>query len=72
MTREPILGEYLIDEQGRVGRVMEFTHTWVTLRPPKGGREWDVLRDDSQPATHEQLLRALVNNANKRSRGELL
>ncbi|MDI3407923.1 hypothetical protein QIS96_29425 [Streptomyces sp. B-S-A6] len=42
------------------------------LRPPRGGREWDVDPGDVQPAEPGERLRAENARANSRSRGEVL
>ncbi|GLF98633.1 hypothetical protein [Streptomyces yaizuensis] len=51
-----------------VGEVMEIYETHYALRPPKGGIEWDGLREFTRRATlSEQLSPALAErNANSR------
>lgn len=75
----PELGTLLMDiTKNQIG---EFRGEWAgrwSLRPPKGGREWEVDPDDAQLATAEQKLAAQVarvnalSRVNARSRGEVL
>lgn len=49
IPQEPVpeKGARLVDARtGREGEVMDFMHNLVYLRPPGGGREWEVRRED--------------------------
>ncbi|NUL34881.1 hypothetical protein HRW09_36480, partial [Streptomyces lunaelactis] len=46
---------------GRVG-------TYVQLRPPGGGQEWDCPPGDVQPASMGEVLRARVREVNAEGR----
>jgi len=41
-TGRPEVGCLVRDSQGRVGKLMAYTAKRAWLRPPGGGREWDV------------------------------
>lgn len=38
----PEVGALVRDATGRIGRLMAYTRARAWLRPPGGGREWDV------------------------------
>lgn len=38
----PEVGTLVRDATGRIGRLMAYTRARAWLRPPGGGREWDV------------------------------
>ncbi|WP_344672196.1 hypothetical protein [Catenulispora yoronensis] len=38
----PQVGTLVRDAEGRIGRLMAYTRARAWLRPPGGGREWDV------------------------------
>ncbi|WP_194896939.1 hypothetical protein [Catenulispora pinisilvae] len=38
----PEVGALVRDATGRIGRLMAYTRARAWLRPPTGGREWDV------------------------------
>ncbi|NUR29580.1 MAG: hypothetical protein HOV83_27655 [Catenulispora sp.] len=38
----PEVGTLVRDAGGRIGRLMAYTRARAWLRPPEGGREWDV------------------------------
>ncbi|MFF3289325.1 hypothetical protein [Streptomyces sp. NPDC003023] len=62
-------GGYVVDvRDGRVGIVMGRVGTYVQLRPPGGGLEWDCPPGDLRPATPGELLRARVREVNARVR----
>ncbi|NUK06286.1 hypothetical protein HRW23_12935 [Streptomyces lunaelactis] len=65
----PALGTYAVDgRNGRVGRVMGRVGTYVQLRPPGGGQEWDCPPGDVQPASMGEVLRARVREVNAEGR----
>lgn len=65
----PELGEYAVDSRdGRVGVVMGCVGTYVQLRPPGGGREWDCPPGDVRPALPGDVLRARVRERNAAGR----
>jgi hypothetical protein len=41
----PQVGALVRDASGRIGRLMAYTRARAWLRPPGGGREWDVEPD---------------------------
>jgi hypothetical protein len=41
----PEVGALVRDANGRIGRLMAYTRARAWLRPPGGGREWDVEPD---------------------------
>ena len=41
----PEVGALVRDATGRIGRLMAYTRARAWLRPPGGGREWDVEPD---------------------------
>ncbi|MFD9218465.1 hypothetical protein ACFWDI_00180 [Streptomyces sp. NPDC060064] len=62
-------GEYVIDSRnGRIGRVMGRVGTYVQLRPPGGGREWDCPLEAVTPARPGEVLRARVREVNAEGR----
>ncbi|HEY8978533.1 MAG TPA: hypothetical protein VIU15_02990 [Streptomyces sp.] len=68
----PEIGALFLDvSRDRIG---EFRGEWAglwALRPLRGGVEWDAKPGDVRPVTAEQALRAKVEAANRRSRGEI-
>jgi len=68
----PEIGALFLDvSRDRIG---EFRGEWAgmwALRPLQGGLEWDAKPGDVQAVTAEQALRAKVETANRRSRGEI-
>lgn len=66
-TASPGLGALVVDRRnGKVGVVMGHVGTYVQLRPPCGGREWDVPPEDVRPPTPGEELSAKVAVANRR------
>jgi hypothetical protein len=66
---EPSLGTYAVDTRtNRVGQVMGHEGPYVQLRPPGGGREWDVPPEAVRPASVRDELRARVTERNWESR----
>ncbi|MBT2491035.1 hypothetical protein J7E96_21440 [Streptomyces sp. ISL-96] len=62
-------GEYAVDvRDGRVGLVMGRVGTYVQLRPPGGGKEWDCPPDALVPAEPGEVLRARVRALNREGR----
>ncbi|UYQ66810.1 hypothetical protein [Streptomyces peucetius] len=60
---------YVVDvRDGRVARVMGRVGTYVQLRPPGGGKEWDCPPGAVRPATPGELLRARVREVNAQAR----
>ncbi|WKK27795.1 hypothetical protein QZH56_15025 [Streptomyces olivoreticuli] len=69
--REPVpeVGSYVVDVRtDRIGRVMGDAGPYLQLRPPAGGREWDVEPGDTRPATDSELLSAKVKVVNSGGR----
>ncbi|MGH3312764.1 MAG: hypothetical protein ACRDP3_19650 [Streptomyces sp.] len=65
----PPPGSYAVDTRSnRVGRVMGSEGPYVQLRPPSGGREWDVPRSALRPACSAEELSARVGDLNRNSR----
>jgi hypothetical protein len=63
----PTVGALLVDgRNGRVGVVMGRVGTYVQLRPPRGGREWDVPPGELRLPTQTEELSAKVAVANRR------
>ncbi|MET8288578.1 hypothetical protein AB0M86_01255 [Streptomyces sp. NPDC051639] len=52
----------------RVGRVMGHEGPYLQVRPLGGGVEWDADPSDLRPLSQDELLSALVSEANARSR----
>ncbi|MBT2398491.1 hypothetical protein [Streptomyces sp. ISL-100] len=62
-------GEYAVDvRDGRVGRVMGRVGTYVQLRPPGGGKEWDCPPEDVRSVELGEVLRARVREVNVEGR----
>ncbi|MER5293227.1 hypothetical protein ABT382_14225 [Streptomyces pharetrae] len=62
-TASPGVGAVMVDRRnGKVGVVGPY----VQLRPPRGGREWDVPPEDVRPPTTAEELSAKVAVANRR------
>ncbi|MFJ2391509.1 hypothetical protein ACIOTI_02005 [Streptomyces sp. NPDC087843] len=53
----------------RVGRVMGHEGPYLQVRPLGGGVEWDAEPGHLRPLSQDELLSALVAEANARSRG---
>ncbi|MGW1072471.1 hypothetical protein [Streptomyces sp. NPDC002537] len=69
-THDPLprVGAFVIDlRTNRVGQVMGDEGLYLQLRPPLGGREWDVDPGDTRPATDAELLSAKLKAANSAS-----
>lgn len=65
----PCDGGYAVDvRSGRVGRIMGRVGTYVQLRPPGGGKEWDCPPGSVRAATPGELLRARVREVNAQAR----
>ncbi|MBT2385345.1 hypothetical protein [Streptomyces sp. ISL-11] len=61
----PAPGTFVLDERtGQVGEVMAHDGPHLQLRPPSGGREWDVQPGTARPATPAELLSAKVRAVN--------
>ncbi|ELS53618.1 hypothetical protein STVIR_5369 [Streptomyces viridochromogenes Tue57] len=66
-TASPTVGAVMVDQRnGKVGVVMGHVGPYVQLRPPRGGREWDVPPEDVRPPTPTEELSAKVAVANRR------
>lgn len=66
-TPSPRVGAVAVDgRNGKVGVVMGHVGPYVQLRPPRGGREWDVPPEDVRPPTPDEELSAKVAVANRR------
>lgn len=66
-TASPDVGAVMVDRRnGKVGVVMGHVGPYVQLRPPRGGREWDVPPEDVRPPTPAEVLSAKVAVANRR------
>ncbi|MFC9287186.1 hypothetical protein [Streptomyces sp. NPDC057052] len=65
----PAVGEAVRDTvRDRVGRVTGHEGPYVRVRPLGGGREWDADPGRLRALTQDELLSALVAEANARSR----
>lgn len=65
----PEVGDIVFDtSRRRLGRVMAFGRTVVSLRPVGGGREWDSLLERLRPATAAELLSAQARTAGTSAR----
>ncbi|MFI5756636.1 hypothetical protein [Streptomyces sp. NPDC051569] len=65
----PELGSYAVDSRdGRVGRVMSRDGSYVLLRPPGGGTQWDCPPESVHPAPPGEVLRAKVTEMNRERR----
>jgi hypothetical protein len=65
----PSTGSFAVDTRtNRIGQVMGCEGPYVQLRPPTGGREWDVPLDALRPARTAEELSARVGELNKQSR----
>lgn len=53
---------------GRIGVVMDHLGTYVQLRPPGGGREWDTRPEDLRPAETGDVLLGRVQELNENRR----
>ena len=63
----PDVGALVVDRRnGKVGVVMGHVGPYVQLRPPCGGREWDVPPKDVRAPTPTEELSAKVAVANRR------
>ncbi|MEV7679404.1 hypothetical protein AB0O64_12730 [Streptomyces sp. NPDC088341] len=61
------VGAMMVDRRsGKVGVVMGRVGPYVQLRPPRGGREWDVPPEDVRTPTPTEELSAKVAVANRR------
>ncbi|MEV6129396.1 hypothetical protein AB0M05_21625 [Streptomyces violaceusniger] len=57
----------MVDERtGAIGLVMGSEGPYLQLRPPQGGKEWDVPPDALREPTAAETLRAKVRVANGR------
>ncbi|WP_406373792.1 hypothetical protein [Streptomyces sp. NBC_01550] len=66
-TVSPDTGALVVDRRsGKVGVVMGHVGPYVQLRPPGGGREWDVPPQEVRPPTSAEELSAKVAVANRR------
>ncbi|MFG2594563.1 hypothetical protein [Streptomyces sp. NPDC048462] len=66
-TLSPSVGAVAVDRRnGKVCVVMGHVGPYVQLRPPRGGREWDVPPEDVRPPTPAEELSAKVAVANRR------
>ncbi|MFI0962501.1 hypothetical protein ACH4S8_14030 [Streptomyces sp. NPDC021080] len=65
----PEVGEVVVDSaRDRVGRVMGHEGPYLQLRPLGGGVEWDAEPRHVRTLDRAEVLRALVSEANTRSR----
>lgn len=68
MSGELAVGSVVFDTvTGVVGVVMEVCGTRYALRPVRGGREWDAVREDIRPATTAESLRPALAERNAHS-----
>ncbi|MFF2011841.1 hypothetical protein ACFVWY_22550 [Streptomyces sp. NPDC058195] len=71
-SREPVApepGSFAVDTRdGRVGRVMGTSGSYVQLRAPGGGPEWECPPDSVRPAPLREVLRARVREVNRQGR----
>ncbi|MCT9084456.1 hypothetical protein [Streptomyces fulvoviolaceus] len=66
-TTRPEAGSLMVDTRNdQVGVVMGHEGPYVQLRPPQGGREWDVPPDRLREPTGKESLSAKVAVANRR------
>ncbi|WP_039986918.1 hypothetical protein [Streptomyces gancidicus] len=66
-TVSPDAGALVVDRRnGKVGVVMGHVGPYMQLRPPRGGREWDVPPEDVRAPTPTEALSAKVAVANRR------
>lgn len=66
-TRRGDVGTLMADARtDRIGRVMGNEGRYVQLRPPQGGKEWDVPPEALREPTPEEALHAKVTVANGR------
>ncbi|MFE5176135.1 hypothetical protein [Streptomyces sp. NPDC056634] len=73
MTREPApfleVGDAVHDTvRDRFGRIMGHEGPYLQIRPLAGGRAWEADPGHLRLLTQDELLRALVAEANARSR----
>ncbi|MEU9319009.1 hypothetical protein [Streptomyces sp. NPDC048295] len=70
--REPCApepGSFAVDTRdGRVGRVMGSVGSYVQLRAPGGGAEWECPPESVRPAPLGEVLRARVREVNREGR----
>ncbi|MEU8955678.1 hypothetical protein AB0C93_15380 [Streptomyces sp. NPDC048518] len=53
------VGTWVVDgTRQRLGRVMGHEGPYIQLRPPGGGREWDVRPESVREAVEHEILRA--------------
>jgi hypothetical protein len=65
----PEVGDLVVDTaRDKVGEVMDGSGSYVQLRPPGGGLEWDARPDDLRLADASDRLRVRVAEENHRSR----
>ncbi|MER6066785.1 hypothetical protein ABT167_37765 [Streptomyces sp. NPDC001792] len=63
----PGVGAVMVDRRnGRVGVGVGYMGPYVQLRPPRGGREWDVPPEDVRSPTPAEELSAKVGVVNRR------
>ncbi|MFE4830148.1 hypothetical protein [Streptomyces sp. NPDC056672] len=66
-TASPDADALVVDRRnGKVSVVMGHVGPYVQLRPPRGGREWDVPPEDVRTPTQAEELSAKVAVANRR------
>ncbi|MFD7185637.1 hypothetical protein ACFV90_37460 [Streptomyces sp. NPDC059904] len=76
MTREPApfleVGDAVHDTvRDRFGRIMGHEGPYLQIRPLAGGRAWEADPGHLRLLTQDELLRALVAEANARSRQDI-
>jgi hypothetical protein len=65
-TVSPDAGALVVDQRsGKVGVVIGHVGPYVQLRPPRGGREWDVPPEHVRTPTPTEELSAKVAAANR-------
>ncbi|NGO69994.1 hypothetical protein [Streptomyces boncukensis] len=65
----PLCGSFAVDTRdGRIGVVMDTMDGVVQLRPPQGGREWDVPYDVVRTASRDERIKGRVAELNWQSR----
>lgn len=70
----PTLGTLVVDTSrgDRVGEFRGLAGSYWSLRPVRGGAEWEAEPGAVRRATHKERLHAEIERWNARSRGELL
>lgn len=67
-TRLPIHTLVVDTAHDKIGYVMGYVGSYVQIRPPGGGVEWDADPEKVRPATDTEALRARVSELNHAGR----